>query len=118
MEVLERDAQDDKEGVYEEVELSEMSFDEAVQTYYYECPCGDMFEITQAQLDAGESIARCPSCSLTIRVLLQHVRHLPASLNASTPPLRITSSSSSDHLPFNAQLLSSPSTQQRADIRL
>lgn len=37
-----------EEGVYEEVPLDEMSFDAEERTYYYECPCGDMFEITQA----------------------------------------------------------------------
>ena len=55
---------------YEEVLLSEMTFEEAEGMYYYECPCGDLFEISQEELDQGQDIAHCPSCSLTLRVLL------------------------------------------------
>ena len=55
---------------YEEIELSEMTYQEEDGMYYYECPCGDMFEISQEELDQGQDIAHCPSCSLTLRVLL------------------------------------------------
>jgi len=58
------------DSTYEEVLLSEMTFEEEEGMYYWECPCGDMFEISQAELDEGQDIAHCPSCSLTLRVLL------------------------------------------------
>ena len=56
--------------IYDTIELAEMEFVEDDDMYYYECPCGDLFEISPAQLAAGEDIARCPSCSLKIRVLV------------------------------------------------
>ena len=79
-------------AVYEEVPFSELELVEDDDMYYYECPCGDMFEISparsrrcasplssrranllpscsQAQLAGGERIARCPSCSLTILII-------------------------------------------------
>ena len=56
--------------VYEEVPLDDFDFVQDDELYYYSCPCGDLFEISPAQLANGETIARCPSCSLTVRVLL------------------------------------------------
>ena len=55
-------------SIYEEVQLSDMRFDEDQQTYFYECPCGDLFEIALEELHDGEDIALCPSCSLKLRV--------------------------------------------------
>ncbi|KAI9314555.1 hypothetical protein BX666DRAFT_1967757 [Dichotomocladium elegans] len=46
-----------------------MEFDEDEQIYTYPCPCGDKFEISVDDLRDGEDIARCPSCSLIIRVI-------------------------------------------------
>lgn len=54
---------------YEEVRLEDMDYKEEEETYYYECPCGDLFFITVDDLRDGEDIARCPSCSLYITVL-------------------------------------------------
>lgn len=59
----------DADGIYEEVELDDMEFDEIDRTWYYPCPCGDEFFITEEELMDGEEIAYCPSCSLKIRVL-------------------------------------------------
>lgn len=96
------EGEEDDEGVYEEVDISEMTYEEDEETYYYECPCGDMFEITkvnskyvsahpshrprrlqhfslhlpQEQLANGETIAHCPSCSLTIRVILPNAEEV------------------------------------------
>lgn len=85
-------------AVYEEVPFEELDYVEDDDMFYYQCPCGDMFEIsrvrihpanrtcrwhsarpdwrrrlphhlTQAQVERGERIARCPSCSLTIRLI-------------------------------------------------
>lgn len=46
-----------------------MTYDAALQTYHYPCPCGDRFEIYIGDLRDGEEIAICPSCSLQIRVI-------------------------------------------------
>ncbi|ODQ52202.1 zf-CSL-domain-containing protein [Saitoella complicata NRRL Y-17804] len=54
---------------YDEVEIEDMSFDPDTQKYTYPCPCGDRFEITVEELREGEDVARCPSCSLILRVV-------------------------------------------------
>ncbi|CAM9793403.1 unnamed protein product [Phaeothamnion confervicola] len=66
-------------GVYEEVQLREMDWDEDAQMYFYTCPCGDKFEISLEDLYDGEDIAPCPSCTLRLRVLFDE---------ADLPPLR------------------------------
>ena len=40
-------------SVYEEVPLSELEFCEEDDMYYYECPCGDMFEISTVREPMG-----------------------------------------------------------------
>lgn len=61
-------------GVYEEVEIEDMTYDAALDIYHYPCPCGDRFEICLADMRDGEDIARCPSCSLEILVIFEAVR--------------------------------------------
>ena len=48
-----------KNSTYE-VLLSDMTFEEEEGMYYWECPCGDMFEISQEELDEGQDIAHWP----------------------------------------------------------
>ncbi|KAK0634359.1 hypothetical protein B0T17DRAFT_611384 [Bombardia bombarda] len=75
---------DDEEpvSVYDEVEIEDMTFDEAMQIYHYPCPCGDRFEIALVDLQDEADIAVCPSCSLMIRVIFE-VADLP---KAREPP--------------------------------
>lgn len=47
----------------------DMTYDPALETYTYPCPCGDRFQISIDDLRDGEEIAVCPSCSLMIRVI-------------------------------------------------
>lgn len=54
---------------YDEVEIEDMDWNEELQAYTYPCPCGDLFQITKAELRLGEEIAHCPSCSLYIVVI-------------------------------------------------
>ena len=56
--------------VYDTVELADMDDCEDDQMYYYQCPCGDVFELSYEDLAKGERIAKCPSCSLRIRVVV------------------------------------------------
>ena len=56
-------------GVYEEVEVEDMDYDAASRVYSYPCPCGDRFTLSVDDMRDGEDIARCPSCSLIIRVI-------------------------------------------------
>ena len=55
--------------VYDEIEIEDMDYDEDQHLYLYACPCGDLFQISVEELRDGEDIARCPSCSLVIRVI-------------------------------------------------
>ena len=93
-------------SVYDEVDVDDMSFDAAVGTFYFPCvcqlfpthqknyknfhyqplcvclfyvpyqPCGDKFFITLDDLLSGEDIARCPSCSLLLRVIAADLEDL------------------------------------------
>ena len=74
------------------MQIEDMEFDEENLLFHSPCPCGDRFEISlvssnlvlyylpvtnccseQTQLQEGEDIARCPSCSLIIRVIYDPV---------------------------------------------
>ncbi|KAK5997201.1 Diphthamide biosynthesis protein 3 [Cladobotryum mycophilum] len=60
---------DDGLSIYDEIEIEDMTFDEALQIYHYPCPCGDRFQIAIDDLRDEQDIAVCPSCSLMIRVI-------------------------------------------------
>jgi len=66
-------ADDEQISIYDEVEIEDMTWDEARQIYTYPCPCGDKFEIALLDLQDGEDIAACPTCSLMIRVIFEVV---------------------------------------------
>ena len=55
--------------IYDEIEIEDMTFDTALQIYHHPCPCGDRFEVSIYNLNEGEDIAVCPSCSLIIKVI-------------------------------------------------
>ena len=57
------------ESFYDEIQLEDMDWDEEEEAYFYPCPCGDKFIMPLEDLEMGEDIALCPSCSLRIRVL-------------------------------------------------
>jgi len=61
------------ENLYDEVEIEDCFYDETLQIYHHPCPCGDRFEISIADMRDGEDIARCPSCSLMIRIIFDAV---------------------------------------------
>ncbi|XP_069020076.1 diphthamide biosynthesis protein 3 [Embiotoca jacksoni] len=54
---------------HDEVEIEDFEYDEDTETYYFPCPCGDRFAITTEDLENGEEVATCPSCSLIIKVI-------------------------------------------------
>ena len=54
--------------------MEDFEYDEDEETYYYPCPCGDRFAITKEDLEAGEEIAECPSCSLMVKVSAFEIR--------------------------------------------
>ena len=70
---------------HDEIEIEDMEFDEQDEKFYYPCPCGDKFELALDDLENGEDIATCPSCSLIIRVIftMDDVEKYRASLASS-----------------------------------
>jgi hypothetical protein len=54
---------------YDEIEIEDLEFNEETTMFYYECPCGDKFEISLDDLLNGDDIAHCPSCSLILKVI-------------------------------------------------
>ena len=69
---------------YDEVDLEDMEWNAELGAFTFQCPCGDVFQITPAELRAGEEIAHCPSCSLVVTVVYEdddlraRARHLAA----------------------------------------
>uniref|UniRef100_A0AAY5F570 Diphthamide biosynthesis protein 3 n=1 Tax=Electrophorus electricus TaxID=8005 RepID=A0AAY5F570_ELEEL len=59
---------------HDEVEIEDFEYDEETETYYFPCPCGDRFAITKEDLENGEEVATCPSCSLIVRVVYDKAR--------------------------------------------
>mmetsp|Transcript_17481 Transcript_17481/g.29998 ORF Transcript_17481/g.29998 Transcript_17481/m.29998 type:complete len:88 (+) Transcript_17481:206-469(+) len=56
-------------GHYDEVEIEDMTWNEELMAFTYQCPCGDLFQISREELQSGEEMAHCPSCSLFILVV-------------------------------------------------
>lgn len=54
---------------YDQIEIEDMEWAEDIQVFFYPCPCGDKFQISFEELMYGEEVARCPSCSLLLRVV-------------------------------------------------
>ena len=57
--------------MYDEIEIEDMEWNPNEKIFYYPCPCGDRFRITLDELEDGEEIANCPSCSLQILVVYE-----------------------------------------------
>jgi diphthamide biosynthesis protein 3 len=66
---------------YDEIEIEDMTYDEATTLYHYPCPCGDRFEISLGDLRDGEDVAVCPSCSLQIKVIFEAVSKSPVDIS-------------------------------------
>ncbi|KAI1067343.1 hypothetical protein LB506_004135 [Fusarium annulatum] len=48
---------DESISIYDEVEIEDMTFDEAMGVYQFPCPCGDKFQITLEDLLDEQDIA-------------------------------------------------------------
>lgn len=47
---------------YDEVEIEDMDWDEKLQAFTYQCPCGDLFQITLVCFEVLLSYA-CHTCT-------------------------------------------------------
>ncbi|CAH3039430.1 unnamed protein product [Porites evermanni] len=72
---------------HDEVEIEDFEYDEESETYFYPCPCGDQFQITKEELENGEDVARCPSCSLIVRVIYDMEDFMVAEEVVAPPPV-------------------------------
>ncbi|KAF2732038.1 zf-CSL-domain-containing protein [Polyplosphaeria fusca] len=79
----------DEEAIYDEVEIEDCFYDETLQIYHHPCPCGDRFEISIDDMRDGYDIARCPSCSLQIRIIFD-ASDLPAEKTTAVEATAIT----------------------------
>ena len=98
------------DGAYAEVDIDDMDYDDDQGLYTYKCPCGayvsvasaffpvnpnpprriahaagDLFQISEEELEAGEEIAHCPSCSLILRVIYDPEEFAPIVLQPAQP---------------------------------
>eukprot|EP00461_Guttulinopsis_vulgaris_P001682 UN01682 len=60
---------DDETGIYDTVEIEDMTYNEDLEAFFYPCPCGDKFTISMSDLKNGDDIATCPSCSLRVKII-------------------------------------------------
>ncbi|RPB21363.1 CSL family zinc finger-containing protein [Terfezia boudieri ATCC MYA-4762] len=80
----------EEDSIYDQIEIEDMTFDPSLQLYHYPCPCGDRFEISIYDLQDGEDVAVCPSCSLMIKVIFEpedlqeNLEKVPAVMNGAT----------------------------------
>ncbi|KDD74161.1 hypothetical protein H632_c1520p0 [Helicosporidium sp. ATCC 50920] len=72
--------------LHDEVEIEDMEWSEELQAFTHYCPCGDLFQITIDELASGEEIARCPSCSLYVRVIYNPEDFQEQGEGAEDPP--------------------------------
>jgi len=56
---------------YDEVDILEFKYYRESRMFSYPCPCGDLFLISLEDMENGEITARCPSCSLMVRVVYE-----------------------------------------------
>lgn len=57
--------------IYDEIEIEDFTFDATTHLFQHPCPCGDKFAISIEDLQDGEEIAICPSCSLMVKVIFE-----------------------------------------------
>ncbi|KAF8416755.1 diphthamide biosynthesis protein 3 [Tirmania nivea] len=80
----------EEDSIYDQIEIEDMTFDPTLQLYHYPCPCGDRFEISIYDLQEGEDVAVCPSCSLMIKVIFEpedldeNLKKVPAVMGGAT----------------------------------
>jgi diphthamide biosynthesis protein 3 len=55
--------------VFHEAEIEDFQYAEDSETYFYSCPCSNIFSITREDLENGEDVATCPGCSLIMKVI-------------------------------------------------
>lgn len=63
--------EDEFESAYDSIDIHDFKFVVEHSTFTYPCPCGDLFTIAMDELLAGETMARCPSCSLVVQVVFE-----------------------------------------------
>ncbi|XP_028325983.1 diphthamide biosynthesis protein 3 [Gouania willdenowi] len=73
---------------HDQVEIEDFEFDEETQCFYFPCPCGDRFTISKEDLENGEEVATCPSCSLIVKVIYDQELFLSGEV-VEAPPTEV-----------------------------
>ena len=63
-------------GLYDEVEIEDMDWNEEMQGFTYSCPCGDLFQVTVVSPGVPPSLISWQCCDAVFESLL-HFRSLP-----------------------------------------
>ncbi|WVO16090.1 diphthamide biosynthesis protein 3 [Cryptococcus depauperatus] len=92
---------------YDELEIEDFAWDSVAKVFHYPCPCGDRFEISKAQMRAGEEIAICPSCSLIVRVIYDYLDWEDY----------VTTDDEDDAQSIDTSLISTPPSREAVDLR-
>ncbi|XP_074593452.1 diphthamide biosynthesis 3 [Brevipalpus obovatus] len=82
-----------EEEFHDEIEIEDFEYDENNEVFKYPCPCGDLFVISKDDLINGEDVAKCPTCSLMVKVIYQREdleKYFPIPLKQSRPALMTT----------------------------
>lgn len=67
---MEKEDETHEEGlVHDDVEIEDFEYEPETDTFKYPCPCGDEFSVSCDDLLDGCKFAKCPSCSLMVRVI-------------------------------------------------
>lgn len=74
--------EDENTVFYDHIDLDDFEYEPEISTFFYPCPCGDRFQISAEEIIIGGYIARCPSCSLTVKIVLDssHILRLSSLL--------------------------------------
>ena len=55
--------------VWQEVDVEDMGWDETREEWTFDCRCGDVYLLPDADLVAGRNLVHCRGCSYAIRVV-------------------------------------------------
>ena len=97
-------------SAYENVDLLDMELDEEQELYTYPCPCGDRFFITLDDLLDNEDKAKCPSCSLILKVQYDP-DELEAQIQLQESPVTFEGDRNGEKVPADQDTLPQDSVQ-------
>lgn len=93
---------------HDEVEIEDFEYDPETETYYYPCPCGDLFEISKV---------RCCGTGILMRLVLRRA-DTRTSTHVHTPCMYLRTYSTPIHVFMRAQLQTHTHMEHSIDTEL